>query len=323
LIPLIYPYQKNKRFYNYKYHRPESFLFGTVPALLHTLWYRASYKKQNFEEWIEHSPMVVERSVQPVITWIGHATFLIQIGGINILTDPIFGKALRLFPRLLPCGLTINQLPPIDIVLISHNHFDHLDKATVVAVNKASRPLFLVPQGNGTWFRKNNVERVQEYMWWEKYTVERSGDLSDVVCTFLPAFHWSGRGLFDKNKSLWGSWMVSCGMEHIYFGGDTAHGPHFEQIGQQFNTIATALLPLGPVEPTKWMRHNHMNAQQVVKAFIALKARQLVPMHWGAFAFGSENCFEVVDRVRVEWQECSDLLEGKGLRVLKVGGKLN
>ncbi len=318
MVRLIYPYQKNKRFYNYKYHQPESLLFGTIPSTVHSLLFRPKIPSSELAQWHTTVP-VVQRSITPLITWIGHATFLIQIGGLNIVTDPVFTTPLRMFPRLLPLGITLEQLPPIDLVLISHNHFDHMDSASLHGLKRHAGISFLVPQGDKAWLVQRKFGAVHEYMWWEKYTVEREGQVHDLVCTFLPAFHWSGRGLLDKNRSLWGSWMISYADYHIYFGGDTAHGPHFHQIGTQFPAINTALLPISPGQPFAWMKHNHMNAAQAVQSFIALGAQQLIPMHWGTFAQGSEPFLAPINGLTAAWQEYSDLLLNKKLQLLKVG----
>lgn len=317
---LIYPYLKNKRFYNYKYDRPESFLLGTIPSIFNTVFNRKKISKEELAQWIT-KPQLVERSTVPRITWIGHATFLIQVGGLNILTDPVFGSPFRFFKRLLPPGISLNQLPPLDIVLISHNHFDHMEKMSL-EILKFHNCSFLIPLGDKAWFIKKKFPKVYEYSWWEKHKIERDGILHDMIFSFLPAFHWSGRSLFDKNRSLWGSWMISHNDQHIYFAGDTAYGPHFEQIGIQFPQITTALLPIGPVEPFQWMKHNHMNGEQAVKAFVALKAQQLIPMHWGTFALGTESFLTPLDILKTAWQEYKDLVINKNVSVLQVGQTL-
>lgn len=323
MIRLIYPYQKSKRFYNYKYHQPESFFSGTLPSFLQTVLCRRQPTKAELSKWINESPLPInERSIKPIITWIGHATFLIQIGGLNIITDPVFGTPSRFFRRLLPAGIIAQQLPPIDLVLISHNHFDHMDKKSLDILKDRRETSFLVPIGDKRWFTKRQFANVHEYLWWEKYKIERDGQLHDVVCTFLPAFHWSGRGLFDKNKSLWGSWMISYDTYHIYFGGDSAHGPHFEQIGSQFPNITAALLPIGPGEPFKWMKHNHMNGEQAVKAFISLNAQQLIPMHWGTFDLSSEPFLNPINKLDKAWSDHKDLLKNRELKMLKVGERV-
>jgi L-ascorbate metabolism protein UlaG (beta-lactamase superfamily) len=323
VVKRIYPYRKHKRFYNYKYHHPESFFFGSIPSFLHTIFHRTPPTAQHITHWVDTQP-VIQRSITPLITWIGHATFLIQLGGINIITDPIFTEPSLFYTRLTQPGILFEQLPPIDIVLISHNHHDHMHAPTLERIRKRNETIsFLVPEGDKVWFQKREYHTVHEFMWWEKHTTDTVGSLHDVVCTFLPAFHWSGRGLSDRNRSLWGSWLITYNDRHIYFGGDTAYGPHFSQIGTLFDQIDVALLPIAPGEPFKWMRHTHMNGAQAVQACIALRARHFVPMHWATFAMGCQEFMEPLNQVDIAWNEYHDLLRTTQRSILKIGQKLS
>lgn len=228
---------------------------------------------------------------------IGHATFLIRVGGFTIITDPIFGHATFLFKRAVEPGITINKLPAIDYVLISHNHRDHLDEASIKQIAlRNPHVIFLVPQGVRTWFLRLNIERVHEYVWWDMYKIP------GFTCTFLPAYHWSGRWLTDRNRSLWGSWMIEAGGRTLYFAGDTAYWKHFLCIGHYFPAIDIALLPIGPCKPHKYMQTSHLNAASAIQAFIELRARCFIAMHWGVFHFGIDDIFTPIEYLERAWR---------------------
>jgi L-ascorbate metabolism protein UlaG (beta-lactamase superfamily) len=230
------------------------------------------------------------------ITWIGHASFLISINGVTILTDPVFGDLTFLLQRFSKPGIAFEQLPKIDIVLLSHNHRDHMDSVTLKALYTKTGCHFYVPFGDKQWFDSRGMaDRVTECMWWQEITTPQGLKLA-----FLPARHWSQRGLFDRNKSLWGSWMIQ---ESIYFGGDTAYSDHFKEIAHYFPDIEVALLPIGPCEPRKWMRTTHMDAADAGKAFLDLGARIFIPMHWGTYGFGIDDLMLPVTRLNDWWKQ--------------------
>lgn len=280
---------------------------------------RKKYDAHAVKGWLHYeAPMSI--SDAPRITWLGHATFLIQIGGINILTDPIFGNLSFLFPRILPSTIILDNLPRIDVILISHNHRDHMDRDSLLALkNKHKDVQVLVPWGDKAWFDYRGFTQVTEYMWWEAHGVRSQLMRNSVVnFTFLPAWHWSQRGLFDKNKSLWGSWMIECNGYQIYFAGDTAYSPHFKAIARKFTTIDVALMPIGPCEPRPWMKRSHVDAQEACQAFIDLNAQVFIPMHWGTFAFGEDHFGLPIDRLKDAWSGRSEL-GSKQLHMVKVG----
>lgn len=262
-------------------------------------------------------PVLSNFSEKPVVTWLGHSTFLIQVAGKNILTDPIFGSLSTIFRRLVPSVVSVQNLPKIDYVLISHNHFDHMDSRSLHQL-KARFPLMkvLVPMGDKEWFDRHLFAKVSEHMWWDEIVDDAN---SFLKFTFLPANHWSQRTLFDKNRSLWGSWMVQADDFTLYFAGDTSWGPHFEQIGNEFAHIDVALLPIAPGEPRSWMKSSHINALEAVQAFIKLKAKMLVPMHWGTFHLGFDEFYGPITLVKQSWQELRSELAGKQLKILKFG----
>jgi len=313
----IKPQRKNNRFYNDLNHHAESFWFGTVPSFMRALWQRNRYVPANVHsDWL-HTEQPVSTSHEPRITWIGHASFLIQIGGINILTDPVFGDLSMLFKRMIPAGISLNALPTIDLIVLSHNHRDHMDSTSLHAIKQQfPNCRIVVPWGDKHWFDQRGYAHVTEHMWWEHELVTNH---ETVTATFLPAHHWSQRSFFDKNRSLWGSWMISWQNYHIYFGGDTAYSPHFAHIAQEFPSIDVALLPVGPCEPRWWMQRTHMDAREACQAFLDLGAQNFVPMHWGTFAFGLDNFITPIEYLRTAWQEKEHELGAKQVHIIKAG----
>src|SRR5579872_423435 len=295
IVPII----KNNRFHHPHILAtwvPESFIWGTLPAFTKSYIKRLFHKKPDVVQWIEKFQPITN---DPVITWIGHATFLIQINGKTILTDPVFGNASFLFRRILPPGIPFHELPKIDYVLLSHNHRDHMDGPSLWALKKNNPHLiFLVPHGDKAWFDRRGLSGAHEFGWWDEYVIP------EIRFVFLPAVHWSQRGLFDKNKSLWGSWMIErVAGGRIYFAGDTAYGIHFSTIAHHFEKIDTVLMPISPCEPDGWMRRTHVSAEQAVHAFADLKATNFIPMHWGTFPLGSDRFDEPIERLKRAWHE--------------------
>lgn len=262
-------------------------------------------------------PSFPQQSIEPKVTWLGHSTFLIQVAGKNIITDPIFGSLSFIFRRLIPSVIQVKDLPKIDYVLISHNHFDHMDSKSLQAIKKYSPDAkYLVPMGDKEWFDRRAFQNVSEHMWWDQIIDEQS---KDFKFSFLPANHWSQRTLFDKNKSLWGSWMIEAQGFKIYFAGDTSWGNHFAQIGDAFKDIDIACLPIAPGEPHEWMKETHINAREAVKAFIKLKAKQFIPMHWGTFHLGFDDFYAPLKLLKQSWHEFKSELKHKDLKIMKFG----
>jgi L-ascorbate metabolism protein UlaG (beta-lactamase superfamily) len=312
----ILPHRYNGRFYNYEGEVLEDWLIPSIAMFFHSLYARLLHKKEHIKQWV-CAPTIMPLSNEPHITWLGHSTFLIQVAGVSILTDPVFGNASCFFPRIFPCGIAIDQLPPIDCVLISHNHPDHMDAASLYALKKHN-PLFLVPHGDKKWFVKRNFERVEECMWWEPHAIT-SKTMQLVEFTFLPAHHWSQRGLFDGNRSLWGSWLIQAPQHTIYFAGDTAYSKHFKNIARHYASINTALMPIAPCEPRRWMKNTHLSAEEAVQAFIDLNADTFIPMHWGTYHFGSDQLFAPIERLMQSWHHQRAALQDKKVQLLKIG----
>lgn len=239
--------------------------------------------------------------MQPAITWIGHATMLVQANGLNVLTDPIFSE--RASPvqsfgpkRAQPPGLSMEQLPPIDVVLISHNHYDHLDKTSVLALaNIASAErtatLFLVPLGVKALFDDLGIKNVKELDWWDSVNVR------GVEFNFTPVQHWSARGLSDRSQTLWGGWSVFGTQTHWYFSGDSGYSQDFTDTQKRFaerQTLAKgggfdmALIAVGAYEPRWFMKDQHVNPAEAVQIHQDLRAKRSVGVHWGTFNLTDE-----------------------------------
>lgn len=255
------------------------------------------------------------------VTWIGHASFLIQLADYTILTDPVFNDLTLFFKRIQKPGIAREQLPRIDAVLISHNHRDHMERETLQYIaQKFPECIFLVPQGDNVWLQKWGIDRGVELSWWNNYTLSRPGVADSVNLIFLPAYHWSQRSVFDMNKSLWGSWMIEHAGKRIYFAGDTAYGKHFQSVAKEFNGMDCVLMPIGPCEPNEWMKKSHINAEEAGKAFLELGAQKMIPMHWGTYKFGMDRPLVPIERLISWWEQQKDQNTERIVLPLKIGG---
>lgn len=245
---------------------------------------------------------------QPTLTFIGHASTLLQLplGGdvLHVLTDPVFSERASPFSflgpkRMQPPGLALAQLPFIDVVLISHNHYDHLDDASVRALARqpGGPPLFVVPLGLAPWMRRRGIDTVVELDWWDTHRVVRGGTTAEITLT--PSQHWSGRGLHDRLATLWGGYAVLAPDFHFFFAGDTGYSPDFRDIRAHFAArqgaaqgggFDLALLPIGAYEPRWFMRQQHNDPAEAVQIHQDVGARRSIGLHWGTFALTDEPC---------------------------------
>ena len=237
---------------------------------------------------------------QVVTTWVGHSTFLIQMGGLNFLTDPHFGGycapvEAKEYLRQSPPGLRIDQLPRIDAVLISHDHYDHLDRQSLKALAAYNRSAYdedlpiICPTGLARLLKKWGLPSITELSWGDTLDF---GDRSKSTITALPAQHGSGRGLFDHNKTLWCGYLLDSGKNRVAFLGDTGYAPFFSWIGERYPGIDLALIPIGAYRPNWFMKSIHLHPNEALQVHKDLKAKQSVAMHWGTFLMGDEPVSE-------------------------------
>jgi N-acyl-phosphatidylethanolamine-hydrolysing phospholipase D len=223
------------------------------------------------------------------ITWIGQDTFLIQTAGLNILTDPVYSD--RASPvsfigpmRAAPPGLPFADLPPIHAVIISHSHYDHLDAPTIRRVGNT--PRYFAPLGLAGWFAGEGVTNVVELDWWS------AGSLGPLKITAVPAQHFSGRFLCDRDKTLWAGWVIQTRAGAVFFAGCSGYAPEFKEIGQKLGPIRVALLPIGGYRPRWFMRTMHADPPEAVKIHQDLGSAVSIGMHWGTFRLTDEPLAE-------------------------------
>jgi L-ascorbate metabolism protein UlaG (beta-lactamase superfamily) len=223
------------------------------------------------------------------VTGVNHATDLIQFQGLNLLTDPVFSE--RASPvswagprRVRPPGVAFDALPRIDAVLVSHNHYDHMDLRTLLRLHRRDRPRFLVPLGNGRALEAAGIAGVAELDWWQEASL---GDGASVV--LVPVQHWSGRGLFDRCRALWGGFFIRRGPVSAFFAGDTGYGAHFKMIRERLGAPDLSLLPIGAYEPRWFMKDQHVDPDEAVRAHLDLGSRLSLGMHFGTFRLSDEG----------------------------------
>jgi L-ascorbate metabolism protein UlaG (beta-lactamase superfamily) len=231
------------------------------------------------------------------VTFVGHATLLVQTAALNILTDPIWSE--RSSPvgfvgpkRVRPPGVRFEELPPIDLVLISHNHYDHLDVPTLKRLYQRDRPRIVVGLGNALLLGGEGIDNVTELDWWQRAEITR-----EVGVVSVPAQHFSGRGLCDRDGTLWTGYVVTTPRGSIYFAGDTGYGPHFRQIRERLGAPRLALLPIGAYLPRWFMQNIHISPDEAVQAHLELGAHHSVGMHFGTFPLADEGRDEAPERL--------------------------
>ena len=243
---------------------------------------------------VDHARLAV-RQHAPVVTWLGHVSVLLQVGGLNILMDPTLAAFAGPYgrfgaPRRVPAPLHARELPPIDIVLISHNHYDHLCDATISHLLAAGqRPHFYVPLGLKAWFDARQIADVHEMDWWEHADVAGSA----LRLHFTPSQHWSRRTPWDTNASLWGGFLVewtrpAAAPWRYLFPGDTGYSADFKAIRQRLGAIDFLALPIGAYLPRDFMKNMHINPAESVQMMLDLDAKQCMGVHWGTFMLTQE-----------------------------------
>jgi L-ascorbate metabolism protein UlaG (beta-lactamase superfamily) len=233
-----------------------------------------------------------------VVTFVGHSTFLIQTAAGNLLTDPMFseraGPFNRVGPRRVrPPAVRFEDLPPISVVLLSHNHYDHCDLRSLAMLARRFDPLVITPLGNAPLVRSAGIRAVEELDWWQ------AAKQSPISVTLTPAQHFSARNPFDRNRALWGGFAIVAAGRHIYFAGDTAYAPFFNDVRLRLGPIDLALLPIGAYEPRWFMQIVHMNPAEAVQAHLDLNAAETIGMHFGTFQLTTEGIDEPVRALEI------------------------
>ncbi len=248
-------------------------------------------RPDSFVTPVRHNDGKALASDKSNISWIGHASFAMKFGGQTIATDPIFAERVGHHRRRAKPGIAISDLPNMDIVTVSHAHYDHMDVPSLRSLN--GRTLFIVPKDCGEVVRRAGIDNVIELEWWQSH------QHGDVRITLVPAQHWSMRTLLDHNKRLWGGYVYESPDGVAYHAGDTAYSESmFEAIAARFPRIDWAMIPIGAYEPEWFLSGQHMGPEEAGRAFLQLRARHFLAMHWGTFKLTDEPLGEPPDRLR-------------------------
>lgn len=280
--------------------------------------FSAIKKKQKTLPIIKNDTSFINHK-KDVIVWLGHSSFFIRINGISILTDPVFGNLGFFLKRSTPFPFDKNVLPKIDYLLLSHDHRDHLDIASLrFLFNRKDKPIILTGLEMDKWLEKqfpNAAFSCQAVGWYQQYSIEHN----EMNIYFLPARHWSKRGLFDTNKRLWGSFLIQFPNITIYFSGDTGYDDHLKEVGILFPNIDIAIIGIGAYEPQWFMSANHISPKNALKAVQEMGAKQLIPMHYGTFDLSNEPVWEPLSTLeKMHAMGYSDIK----LNILKIGENL-
>jgi L-ascorbate metabolism protein UlaG (beta-lactamase superfamily) len=253
-------------------------------------WQRTRRPKA-WPRWVDNTAKpALAQALEPgtvALTFVNHITFLLQFAGLNVLTDPVYSERVSPFQsagprRVRAPGIAFEALPRIDLVLLSHNHYDHLDLATLRRLATVHAPRVVTGLGNAPFLRQHGIADVVELDWWQ------TAAAGSAEVTFTPAQHWSGRGIRGRNRTLWGAFVLRHGPLQLYFAGDTGYGAHFAEIRRRHGVVDVALLPIGAYEPRWFMREQHMDPDDAVRAHLDLDARTSIATHFGCFQLTDE-----------------------------------
>ena len=294
------PHHTKEGFRNiYSYGEPGFFDF------LKWRWQRIGKKIPKSEDYhfplAKNDPQFLRSNREKItLTWIGHATVFFQLDGKNILTDPHFSE--RASPvqwagpkRAVPPGLALKELPPIDIVVISHDHYDSLDKGSVAGLFKrkgGKRTTFYVPLGLKNWFENLGISNVVELDWWNTH---EHGGLQIIP---VPVHHWSQRGLISRNTTLWAGWVIASSSFRFFFCGDTGYTPIFHEIGSRLGPFDLSAIPIGAYEPRWFMRYHHVSPEEALQIHLDCHSKKSVAIHWGTFILTDEPLDEPPRRLK-------------------------
>lgn len=248
-------------------HPPE----GGYPAFIERWWQKASITGNDERIW-----------------WLGHASLLLRLQGLYLLTDPVFSRRASPLPfigpvRKTPVPLNLSELPQLDAVLISHNHYDHLDNATVRQISRRFPDVhYFVPLGLKSWFTKRGIRRVTELDWWQSFSWK------GIAVTAVPAQHWSMRSPWDRNRSLWCGWVIESPRLRFWFSGDTGYSEDLLEIPRRLGPLDAVAIPIGAYAPRWLMASHHMDPQQAVRLWQQMGRPKTLPIHWGVFELADE-----------------------------------
>lgn len=263
-------------------------------------------KRKDYSYIIPNSPPQIDYLLnnreEVSLTWIGHSTFLIQYEGLNIVTDPVWASRMGFQRRLGSPGVPIGDIPDIDVILISHSHYDHMHVSSIRRLYGNGTQI-VVPSGLGRKMIRKGFQRTREMKWWE------SLEIGNARISFVPTQHWTRRTPFDTNTSHWGGFVLEPavpreGEKHqvIYFAGDSGYFRGFAEIGERF-AIDVALLPIGAYEPEWFMTSQHTTPEEALQAFVDVRAKLMVPMHYGTFRLADDTAREALDRLEADRQK--------------------
>ena len=289
-------------------------------SLADLLRWRRTAQPKSWPVWVENRarPALPAQLAQGQIalTFINHITFLIQFRGLNILTDPVYSE--RVSPlrsrgpkRVRAPGLPFDELPPIHLVLVSHNHYDHLDLDTLTRLEARHEPRVITSLGNKPFLSQHGLRAVHELDWWQ------SIEVGNATVTLTPAQHWSSRGPGNRNRTLWGGFVVRVGARQVFFAGDTGYSPHFKAIAERHGPVDVALLPIGAYEPRWFMRDQHMDPEDAVRAHLDLQAKVSIGTHFGCFQLTDEGIDDPV--IELEAQRRRHNVAAESFQVLETG----
>lgn len=238
------------------------------------------------------------------VVFINHSTVLVQWKGLNMITDPIWSERCSPLQNIGPKrihapGIELKDLPKIDLILLSHNHYDHLDLPSLHWISKRDQSLIITGLGNRSYLQNQGFDRVEELDWWQNLTFE------NLLITFVPATHFSARTPWDRNQTLWGGFVVLQGTQYFYFAGDTGFGDHFQEIKQRFGAPLMSLIPIGAYEPRWFMKGYHLSPQDALKAFRILDTQYALAVHFGTFQLTDEGVDDPVRELRTSMKEFS------------------